>query len=151
MSKSRILNVLTIAIWMVAAIGFLATVFTNGGPATYADDSQRRLIGGIFLAFGIFGMPFLRLLTRNKSSADHVVRDERDEKIDAKATRVGMIIVMLSVFLGSIALWEAYQDPGCVPVGWLWVLGYSALILSHLAPAIISLLLDIGVLRYAER
>ena len=49
MTKSRLQNLFTIAIWLVAAVGFAATVFTSGGPATYADDGQRRLIGAVFL------------------------------------------------------------------------------------------------------
>jgi len=150
MSKSRLQNLLTIAIWAVVTVGFSATVFTSGGPATYAEDTHRRLIGGVFLAFGVFGMPLLRLLTRSKPDAAHVERDERDEHIDAKATNIGIIAVVAFVFLGSIALWDAHQDPGCVPVGWMWVMAYSTLILSHLAPALVALVLDLGAVRHAE-
>ncbi len=151
MSKSRLRNLLVIVIWVVAAAGFSATVLTSGGPATYADDASRRIIGGVFLAFGIFGTPLVRLLTRSKPDAGRVDRDERDEWIDAKATNIGMIAVAMFVFLGSIALWDTYQDAGCVPVGWMWVMAYSTLILSHLAPALVSLFLDIGAFRHAER
>ena len=150
MTKSRLQNLFAIAIWVVVAVGFAVTAFSNGGPATYADDSQRRLIGGIFLAFGIFGNPLMRLLTRSKPNADQVDRDERDEQIAAKATNTGLIAVVLFVFLGSIALWESYQGPGCVPVGWMWILAYSTLILSHLIPGLISLGLDLGVFRHAK-
>jgi fatty acid desaturase len=79
-----------------------------------------------------------------------VTRDERDESIDARATRIGIIAVVILVFLGSIALWDAYQEPGCVPVGWMWVLAYSTLILSHLAPAFVSLAVDMGVIRHGQ-
>ena len=151
MSKSRFRNLLVIVIWVFTAAGFTVTVLTSGGPATYADDAARRIVGGVFLAFGIFGTPILRLLTRNKHDAAQVDRDERDERIDAKATNLGMIAVAMFVFLGSIALWDTYQDAGCVPVGWMWVMAYSTLILSHLAPAIVSLVLDIGAFRHAER
>jgi hypothetical protein len=116
-----------IALWVVVAIGFSATVFTAGGPVTYADDALRRIVGGAFLALGIFGTPLLRLLTRSKPNAERVERDERDEWIDAKAT-----------------------DAGCVPVGWMWVMAYSTLILSHLGPALVSLFLDAGAFRHAE-
>jgi len=151
MSKSRFRNLLVIAIWVVVAIGFSATVFTSGGPATYADDAHRRLVGGVFLAFGVFGMPLLRLLTRSKPGAEHVDRDERDEQIDVRATNIGVIAVVTFVFLGSIALCDGYQDAGCVPVGWMWVMAYTTLILSHLAPAVVSLALDLGALRHADR
>ncbi|MCK4306276.1 MAG: DUF2178 domain-containing protein [Candidatus Eisenbacteria sp.] len=150
MTQARLRNLLALAIWVIVAVGFAMTVFASGGPATYADDSQRRVIGAVFLAIGIFGTPLARLLTRGKAQAGHVHRDERDEWIDAKATSIGMIAVVMLVFLGGIALWEAYQDPGCVPVGWMWVVAYATLILAHLAPAAIALAFDLGVLRRAE-
>ncbi|MCK4776111.1 MAG: DUF2178 domain-containing protein [Candidatus Krumholzibacteria bacterium] len=150
MTQSRLRNLLALAIWLVVAVGFAITVFSSGGPATYADDSQRRIVGAVFLAAGIFGTPLMRLLTRSKSDSNHVARDERDKGIDARATRIGIITVVTLVFLGSIALWEAYQEPGCVPVGWMWVLAYSTLILSHLAPAVVSLALDLGAMRHAK-
>lgn len=150
MPKSRLLNLLMIAIWVVVAVGFAATVFTAGGPATYTDDARRRVIGAVFLAIGIFGMPLLRWLFRSRPDAEHVERDERDERIDAKATSIGMIAVALFVFLGNITLWEAFQNPGCVPVGWMWVMAYSTLILAHLAPALVSFVFDLGAFHHAE-
>jgi hypothetical protein len=150
MSKVRVQYLLAIAIWAVVAIGFSVTVFSSGGPAAYADDSQRRIVGGVFLAFGIFGNPLLRLLIRSGPNAKQVDRDERDEQIAVRSTNIGMITVVLFVFLGGIALWDGYQEAGCVPVGWMWVLAYSTLILSHLIPALISLVLDLGVLRHAK-
>jgi hypothetical protein len=92
----------------------------------------------------------MRLLTRGKAGSESVVRDERDERIETKATGIGIITVVTLVFLGSIALWDAYQEPGCVPVGWMWVMAYATLILSHLAPAVVSLALDFGATRHAE-
>ena len=150
MSQSRLRNVLTLAIWLIVAAGFAFTAFSSGGPATYADDSHRRIIGGAFLAAGILGTPLMRLLTRINRDSKRVQRDERDERIEAKGTRIGIITVVTLVFLGCIALWDVYQEQGCVPVGWMWVLAYSTLILSHLAPTIVSLAIDIGATRHVE-
>ena len=108
------------------------------------------MIGAVFLALGIFGTPLIRLATRVGSGDGRVERDERDEQIEAKATSVGLIAIMLIVFLGCIWLWEYYRADGCVPVGWMWIIAYSTLILSHLAPVIISLLLDFGVVSHGE-
>ncbi len=150
MTQSRLRNILTLIIWLVVAVGFVYTVFSSGGPSTYAEDSQRRVVGGVFLAIGIFGTPLMRLFTRKKTDSGRVQRDERDERIDARATRIGIIAVVALVFLGSIALWDVYQEPGCVPVGWMWVLAYATLILSHLVPTIVSIALDVGVTRHVE-
>jgi peptidoglycan/LPS O-acetylase OafA/YrhL len=148
MTRSRLRSLLTLIVWLLVAIGFAWTVFSDGGSATYADDTRRRLLGGAVLAAGIFGTPLMRLLTRRGSPADRVDRDERDEEIEARATRIGLVSVVTLVFLGAIALWDSHQEPGCVPVGWMWVLAYATLILSHLAPAAVSL--DRGAPRHAE-
>jgi hypothetical protein len=150
MSQSQLRTLLTVIIWIVVAAGFGATVLANGGPATYADDSPRRVVGGIFLAAGLLGTPLMRLLTRKMTGAGAIGSDERDEEIAAKATRAGLVVVVALVFAGTIALWEVYQVPGSVPVGWMWVIAYSTWTLSYLVPAAISLGLYLGTMRNAE-
>jgi len=58
--------------------------------------------------------------------------------------------VLLYVFALSIVLWERHEDSGCVPVGWLWFLAYSSAALGYLVPALVSLLIDFGMLGRAE-
>ena len=147
MTQPRLRNLLALAIWLICAIGFCWTVFSHGGPATYADDSARKVIGAVFLAFGIFGAPLMRLFTRRGSGDGGTHHDERDDLIAAKSCQVGLIVVGILVFCGSIALWEVYQEAGSVPVGWMWVMAYSTLIVTNLAPLTISLILDIGGMR----
>jgi hypothetical protein len=151
MTQGRKRALLILAIWGVVAAGFAATAFSSGGPATYADDVNRRLIGAAFLACGFFGTPLMLFLTRGKADAEHVVHDERDETIGRKATHIGLIVVLVFVFLTCIALWDSYRDAGCVPVGWMWILAYSSAILTYLVPATASLLLDAGVFGRAQR
>ena len=149
MTQSRLRYVLGLVIWLICAAGFCASVFFDGGPAAYDDGSPRRVVGGAFLAFGLLGSPLMRLLTRGKTGRGSVQKDERDERIDAKATRIGMIIVVTVVFFGCIFLSDAYQEADSVPVAWMWVMAYSTLILSQLAPVVIALALDLGVLKSA--
>ena len=42
------------------------------------------------------------------------------------------------------------QCNGCVPVGWLWFLAYSSAALAYLVPALVSLLLDFGIMDRGE-
>jgi hypothetical protein len=145
MSQARLRSLLAAGIWTVVSIGFGATVLVDGGPATYADDPPRRLVGAIFLAAGIFGNPLMRFLTRSKPGAARVFQDERDEKLGAKATSFGLVVVAMGVFLANIALWDGYEEAGSVPVGWMWILAYGTLILTHLVPALAFLALDLGM------
>lgn len=148
MTQARRRALWTLAIWGVAAVGFGVTFFTGGGPADYADDGVRRAVGGAFLALGFFGTPFMLWLTR--AHPGQVVADERDESIGRRAATGGLIVVLLYVFALCIVLWERHEASGCVPVGWLWFLAYSSAALAYLVPALVSLLLDFGMLDRGE-
>jgi len=89
-----------VAIWTAVAVGFLVSFF-SGGVETFADGSSRVLTGAIFL------MIFVHLST----AITQLVLD--------------LTTVALDVFLVCIGLWEAYREPGVVPVGWMWFLAYS--------------------------
>ncbi len=134
----------TVAIWTAVAAGFLATFFFSGGVETFADDSIRIAAGAIFLACGVFGTPIMLYLTRAQPGAEHLVCDERDDRLARKANLIGLTTVALYVFLVCIGLWEAYREPGAVPVGWMWFLAYSTMIFVYLSTAISTLILDIG-------
>ena len=133
----------TVAIWTAVAAGFLATFF-SGGVETFADGSSRVLTGAIFLACGVFGTPIMLYLTRARSGAEHLVSDERDDRLARKANLIGLTTVALYVFLVCIGLWEAYREPGAVPVGWMWFLAYTTMIFVYLSTAITTLILDFG-------
>ena len=104
--------------------------------------------GGAFLALGFFGTPLMLWLTRARPG--QVLADERDESIGRRAANGGLIAVLLYVFALSIVLWERHEASGCVPVGWLWFLAYSSAALAYLVPALVSLLLDFGILDRGE-
>ena len=148
MTQARVRALWTLAIWSVVAAGFAWTFFWGGGPADYAEDGTRRALGGAFLAFGFFGTPLMQWWTRGRPGA--VAADERDQAIGRRATTGGMVVVMLYVFVLSIGLWERHEDSGCVPVGWMWFLAYSTAAVGYLTPAVVSLLLDFGVLGRGE-
>lgn len=106
------------------------------------------MLGGAFLALGFFGTPLMRWWTRGRSG--QIVADERDESIGRQAVTVGMVVVLLYVFALSIVLWERHADSGCVPVGWMWFMAYSTATLGYLTPALVTLLLDFGIVDRAE-
>lgn len=139
-----------VAIWTIVAAGFLATFFLYGGVETFADDKARVLQGAIFLAGGVFGTPIMLFLTRAHPGTEHMVCDERDDRLARKANLIGLTAVALYVFLVCISLWETYREPGAVPVGWMWFLAYSTMIFVHLSTAITQLILDLGNFGDAE-
>ena len=133
-----------VVIWTTVAAGFVGALFTAGGVESFADDRPRILISAIFLAFGVFCTPLMLYLTRAGAGAEHVVADERDDRLARKANLIGLTVVATYVFLVCISLWEAYREPGAVPVGWMYFLAYSTMIFVHLSTAITQLVLDFG-------
>jgi hypothetical protein len=150
MTQARRRALLTAVIWTVVAIGFTITFLSSGGADTYAVDKARRVTGAVFLAIGFFGTPIMNFLTRGRRKEGQVVRDERDERIGRRAATAGSFVVLVYVFVVSIALWEVYAKSACVPVGWMWFLAYSTMILTYLASSVASLILDFGMLDHAE-
>jgi hypothetical protein len=133
-----------VAIWTVVAVGFLWTFFAGSGAESFAEDSRRIATGSVFLAFGVLGTPVMLTLTRMRSGGEHIIFDERDERLARRANPIGMTIVAMYVFLACIVLWDAYREAGAVPVGWMWFLAYTTMIFTYLSTAIVQLVLDLA-------
>lgn len=150
MTQQRVRALWILLIWSVVAAGFLTTFFAAGGVETFAEDSMRFAAGAVFLAFGFVGTPVMAYLTRARAGSQHLAADERDERILLRASRGALITTGMYVFLACIALWDAYQEPGSVPVGWMWFLAYTTAIFLYLSTAIATLILDFGGFGDAE-
>jgi hypothetical protein len=70
------------------------------------------------------------------------VADERDVRVVLQAGQATLIIVMVGIFAFTMGLWIAYEGVGAVPVGWMWFLAYGSVILTSLAFAVSTLVLD---------
>jgi hypothetical protein len=145
MTQVRKRATFNLAIWLVVAVGFVISFLVRGGPATYADQPGRVLIGAIFLAFGFAAHPAMLWATRGRPGSLPVAADERDEWIALRATRGAFVAVLVLVFTVCISLWIAYRDETSVPVGWMWFLAYSTAILGHLSQSVATLIVDRGV------
>lgn len=138
-SKKRAIWALTI--WGIVLILFVAVFFSRGGPSTYVRDTFKRNTVGVFFAAGYISFGFMRFLTRVKSGGAHVVRDERDERIDRRANLAALFVVLCFVFFTCIGLYDFYQDGGLVLVGWMWFLAYTSVFLSYISGSIATLVL----------
>jgi sterol desaturase/sphingolipid hydroxylase (fatty acid hydroxylase superfamily) len=142
MNQSRIQAMITLVFWTICAVGFFFTVVRDGGPTMYGEDSARRTAGTWFLFFGLIVTPLARWIARKRWPGNRIQADERDERIQAKATLGAVIVLVIAVFLMMLGLWEFYGEEGCVPVGWMWVTAYGTLIAANLVMPAFVLLLD---------
>jgi uncharacterized membrane protein len=145
MTQSEKRAILTLVIWGLVAVGFAALFFGDGGPVTFGADKGRIVSTAILIGVGFAAYFIMLYLTRSRPGATRVVVDERDVRIASRANAGTLIVVLVVVYLACISLWSAYQDGGCVPVGWLWFLGYAAAILGYLTHAAATLLLNHGM------
>jgi len=150
MTQGRLRSLLTLIIWGVAAVGFGYAAFASGGPTAFAADRARRLACMVFLAVGFLGQAVMLYLTRVRPGAPRLQTDERDERLAHRSTIIGFYAVVLYVYFVCLGLWEHYQAPGQVPAGWLWLLAYSTVILTFIAPSVAFLAQDVGTLGHAE-
>jgi hypothetical protein len=141
MTQTRKRAWLGAVIWTLAGIGFGVTFFMGGGPGTLPEDSQRHLAGAGALAFGFVGTWLSLWITRHRKGTPPI-SDERDTMILARANQATLVMVLVGIFVFSIGLWTAYEAKGWVPVGWMWFLAYGSVILSSVASAVTTLILD---------
>jgi hypothetical protein len=71
-----------------------------------------------------------------------VTVDERDAQVVARASRGTLIVVLMGVFALAVGLWEAYREPGAVPVGWMWFLAYGVVIATFVVHSVATLVVD---------
>lgn len=143
MSLARTSSILSIVFWGICAAGFFTVAFTGGGVETFAEDSGRHATGAVFILFGLVVAPLARWIVRRRSSPGAVLTDERDERVQAKALMVTLVLVTMIVFLTAFFLWERYQEAGAVPVGWMWVIAYGTMIVTNLTAPALVLMTDV--------
>ena len=132
-------------IWSVAAAGFLSFSFAGDGPAWLIKHSPRRNAAAGFVGGALALHMTVRYFTRNRKDAPEPLVDERDEEINRKSSEIALGLTVAGVFLGAVALNDAFAEPGAVPAGWLWFLAWSTMLLSHLSQALTAVVMYSGV------
>jgi uncharacterized membrane protein len=145
MTQSQKRAVFTLVIWGLVACCFAAVFFGSGGPATFGMDRGRIVTTAILIGIGFTAYFIMLFFTRSRPGATRVVADERDLRIASRANGSTVIGVVVVGALACCGRWSAYQAGGCVPVGWLWFLGYAAAMLGYLTHATATLMLNRGM------
>lgn len=131
----------TLIIWGIVTAAFIPIFFSRGGPPTYAQDKPRFVFVAILFAAGYLSYFIMMFLTRAKDRKDRIVKDERDEHIQRQSCGVALILVLVYVFFLCITLYEIYRESECVPVGWMWFLGYTSVFWGYISHSALGLVL----------
>jgi hypothetical protein len=130
-----------VIIWSIVAIMMVAVFAQPGTMVNWGDDKLKTLLLAILVFLGYGSDLSFRFYARSKRWG--YKQDERDININIKAVNIGMIALILYVYVFSIMLYARYETAGLLPVGWMWFLGYSSIVLANISIRLASLLLYI--------
>ncbi len=154
MTQLKLRAVWSLIIWSLVMMGICIVFFNEGGADTFLDGERRVTLTRAFITIG-FALYFLLLILTNKRRArmKKRIKDERDELIEKKALTTGFYVVITYVFLFSTALYAFYKvfsESALMPVGWIWFLGLSCLIVGHITIAASTLILNDRMSGYGQ-
>ncbi len=127
------------AIWLPATIGFLVISLGGDGPAALGKDTPKRDLAGVFVFAGIAADLVVRGITRKRKDRADV--DERDESIHRRSSEIALWVTVAGVFLGCVALNDAFGTAGAVPADWLWFVAWATMAASHVGQAVAAAVL----------
>jgi len=125
--QKRALYALVLGVVFAIAI---AVVFIAKGDVTAFDEDQgfRLIVYGLWIAVPLAYLIIVNLTLRKPGQVD-----ERDRLIIARASKIQLFAVILSLIAWMIVLTEVYWDERQVPVIFLTLIVISTLIISTLA------------------
>jgi hypothetical protein len=143
MSLARKLAIISSVAWLLIGIASTLLIVDSGldALASPSGDRTRSVLAAIILPGYLIGFAVL-WWTRNGRGAGEI--DERDKKVERRATEIAAIIVLLTVFLVSIGLYDAYIDRGALPVGWLYIMAYGTIVWVSLLHPVLRLIIDVS-------
>ncbi len=141
MSLARKLAIISSVAWLLIGIASTLLIVDSGLDelASPSGDRTRSVLATIILPGYLIGFALI-WWTRNGQRAGEI--DERDKKVESRATEIASIIVLLTFFLASIGLYDAYLDLGAVPVGWLYILAYGTIVWVSFLHPVLRLIID---------
>ncbi|HJP31015.1 MAG TPA: hypothetical protein QGF95_10715 [Candidatus Latescibacteria bacterium] len=129
--------------------GALVLLFTTRGVQAYDSDSSLR-----FLVYGLFICPLLANLLidpfglpdRDGSGQS----DERDVRVLERAPRVQSVAMILTLAVWMICLSLGYHDTGAIPMIFIYLIFFSALLANGLGLSLGIILGYRKMVRYGE-
>lgn len=141
MSLARRIALISSGAWFVIAIAFVLVIQHSGvdGFADPSGDRTRSILAVTILPGYLINFALIWWTRKGRLACEI---DERDKKIERRATEVAAVIVLLTVFLFSIGLYDANVDSGAVPVGWLYIMAYGTIVWVSLLHPLLRLMID---------
>lgn len=139
MSKLMKITLIQVCAWSIVAISMIIIFLNHGTIENWGDNTTKTILLALLFFIG-YATHFTTLLIE-KSKRWGFKKDERDLAIQSKAVNIGFIVVLMYIFILSISLYIKYETVGMMPVGWVWFIAYSTVVMANLSVTIPSLLI----------
>ena len=121
-------NVFHLVLWSVVAAGFVAVFLGFDAIANWGDNALKTVLLALLFVVGFGGDLLLR--HKFKAAGEDVAAYEA---LRLKAMEISYLFSLLYIFLAAISIYIRHEDSGLVPVGWLWFLAYSLILVVHIS------------------
>lgn len=125
--------------WTLVAIGMIVIFLIPDTINNWGDNRTKTLLLALLFVFGFGVDSILRIVEKTKKW--DIRRDERDESIQHQSLRLSFVLLIIYIFIISIALYIKYEIVGAMPVGWVWFIAYSTIVFANLSAGYTSLYL----------
>ena len=130
MSKLMKANIAHTIMWTAVAVG-LAVIFCMPNTiANWGDNRVKTVLLAILFLFGFATDFALSLIEKSKKRG--FKRDERDDKVQSQAIFKAFVVVVLYIYIVSMTLYIIYENVNVMPVGWVWFMAYSTIVVANL-------------------
>jgi hypothetical protein len=121
--------------WYGLAIGIvwslaLVVVFVIKGATAFDKEAGMRAIVYLLFIAGVLAYVAMLYITGWRMRREGVLMDERDRVILRKVPVYQMFAVLFALAGWAIALNEVYREEGQIPVVFVWIMFYSAIIVN---------------------
>ena len=135
----------SLIIWSVVMIAIVVIFFSGGGPATFLEGEGKNTLTRVCITLGFIFYFLMFFLTRIRASDKPLAKDERDDLIAKRSYSIGFHTLLVYVFLLCSFLYgyyKGYHEIKFIPVGWVWFLALSSLLVGFISNAIAYLVID---------
>lgn len=125
-------------VWSIVALGMIIIFSLPKTVSDWGQDRIRTVSLAVLFLIGLGADLFLRIYERSKKHG--FMRDERDHYMQRKAVSAGFLITVLYIFILSISLYIKFETIGTMPIGFVWLIAYSTIVVANLSTGIFSLI-----------
>ncbi|MBN2797418.1 MAG: hypothetical protein JXR88_18560 [Clostridia bacterium] len=123
--------------WLIVGSAMIIIFFSNDTLNNFTDNKTKTFLLAFLVGFGYLSNAIEYFIQKSKKYG--FKKDERDLLVQSKAMNFSLIVIATYVYSLATSIYTKYEIAGFIPIGWLWFLAYSMIVILHIS-------LDVGLL-----